>query len=222
MELGVVVLVPQGAECQAVKRGLRRERQAEVMAIPAGLEPVQNWLAKQADLRSVDRVIVMGLCGGLRDDLAIGDAVVYTSCQNFAQQSWQCKVVSFGNAKSVKAISSNKIIATPQEKRFIREKYGCDVVDMEGTAILAFFAALNIPVTMLRVVSDDAAGDIPDLSAAIDPNGKLQGRQLAIGLIKEPRKGLRLLRGAIVGLRALAKLAGSIGGFGSAQPPIDG
>jgi nucleoside phosphorylase len=208
--LGVVILVPQGAEFQAVKRGIGRSERL-IVAIPAGLQPVQNFLAQQQwDTRSVDRVYVLGLCGGLNPDLAIGDAVVYASCQNFAQQFWQCESDEFNNAKSVKAISSNKIIATAKEKRFIREKYGCDVVDMEGTAILAYFAGLNIPVTMLRVVSDTAAGDIPDLSAAIDSNGKLQSRQLAIGLIKEPRKGLRLVRGAIVGLRALEKLAGAL------------
>jgi nucleoside phosphorylase len=211
--LGLLVLVPQGAEFQAVKWGLGQRRQVAVVPIPAGLQPVQNWLLRYRDdavIRSADRVIVMGLCGGLRPDLAIGDAVICASCQNFAQQVWQCETDGFGNAKLVKAISSNKVIATAMEKRFIREKYGCDIVDMEGTAILAFFAALNIPVTMLRVVSDDGSGDIPDLSAAIDLNGKLQGRQLTIGLIKEPKKGLRLVRGAIVGLRSLEKLSGVV------------
>jgi Phosphorylase superfamily len=217
--LSVVVLVPQGAEYQAVKRGWGKRRQVSIVPIPAGLQAVQNWLIQYRDdpvIRSTDRVIVMGLCGGLRPDLAIGDAVIYASCQNFAQRFWkcetkrQCNTDIVSNAKSVKAISSNKVIATVKEKQFIREKYGCDVVDMEGAAILAFFEPLNIPVTMLRVVSDDGAGDIPDLSAAIDPNGKLQGRQLAIGLIKEPKKGLRLVRGAIVGLRALEKLAGVV------------
>jgi hypothetical protein len=208
------VLVPQGAEFQAVKRGLAKRRQVvAVVPIPAGLQPVQNWLIKyrnDAVMRSTDRVIVMGLCGGLRHDLAIGDAVIYTSCQNFAQQVWQCETGGFGNAKLVKAISSNKVVATVPEKRFIREKYGCDAVDMEGTAILEFFAALNIPVAILRVVSDDVATDIPDLSAAIDKNGKLRGRQLAVGLIREPRKGLRLVRGALVGLWALEKFASSV------------
>ncbi len=207
----MVILAPQGAEFQAVKRGIGRSA-CLIVAIPAGLQPVQNFLAQQQwDVRSIDRVYVLGLCGSLTADLAIGEAVVYASCQNFAQQVWQCEAVTIANAKSVRAISSNKVIATVTEKRFIRERYGCDVVDMEGTAVLAYFAALAIPVTIVRVVSDDAAGDIPDLSAAIDQNGKLQSGKLAIGLIKEPRKGLRLVRGAIVGLRALEKVAGAIG-----------
>jgi nucleoside phosphorylase len=211
--LSLLVLVPQGAEYQAVKRGLAKRRQMSVVPIPAGIQPVQAWLVKYRDdavIRSADRVIVMGLCGGLRHDLAIGDAVIYTSCQNFAQQVWQCESHILINAKSVQAISSNKVIATVAEKQFIREKYGCDVVDMEGAAILAFFAARHIPVTMLRVVSDDGTTDIPDLSTAIDANGKLQGRQLAIELLREPRKGLRLVRGALVGLRALARFAGVV------------
>ncbi len=174
---------------------------------------MQNWLVKYRDdavRRSADRVIVMGLCGGLRRDLAIGDAVIYASCQNFAQQFWQCNDDIVSRAQSVKAISSNKVIATTTEKQFIREKYGCDVVDMEGTAILAFFEPFAIPVTMLRVVSDDVTGDIPDLSAAIDQNGTLQARQLAIGLMREPRKGLRLVLGALRALWALAQLAGGV------------
>ncbi len=208
-----MILVPQGAECQAVRRGLARSTNfaGTIVAIPAGLLPVQRFLVQQGwAAQSIDRVLVLGLCGGLTPELAIGDAVIYTSCQNFAQQVWQCESVTIDQAKLVKAISSSKVIATAVEKQFVREQYGCDVVDMEGTAILEYFARLSIPVTIGRVVSDDAAGDIPDLSAAIDADGKLQSGKLAIGLMQEPKKGWRLVQGAIVGLRSLERLAGAL------------
>jgi hypothetical protein len=211
--MGIVCLVPQGAEYQSVQRGLGDRSDVQVIAIPAGLQPVRSWLAARSDdppWQSAQHIIVMGLCGALDPALKIGDRVSYTTCQNLENQIWQCAPSSSFNAKPVKAINTNTVIATQVEKQALRSRSGCDVVDMEGTAVLEFFQNSHIPVTMLRVVSDDAHSDIPDLSAAIDPNGKLQSSQLAIAMLKAPLKGLRLIRGATIGLRRLEKFATEI------------
>jgi Phosphorylase superfamily len=213
--MGIVVLVPQGAEYQAVKRGLPDRSDFTLIAIPAGLQPVRSFLAERsrdALWSSVQQVIVMGLCGALNPVLQVGDRVLYQTCQNTSNQLWQCKYDLNVNAKLVKAVNTNIVIASKIDKQALRSRSGCDVVDMEGIAILEFFQNLNIPVTILRVVSDDAAGDIPDLSSAIDAQGKLRAGKLAIGMIKEPRKAIRLIRGAQAGLRVLSGLAGDLRG----------
>ncbi|MBE9030019.1 phosphorylase [filamentous cyanobacterium LEGE 11480] len=218
--MGLVVLVPQGAEYQAVQRGLRQVPQADrdianldIVAIPAGLQPIRNFLDRQPDnsvVRSAIRVLVMGLCGSLDPALAVGDAVMYQSCQDSSQSVWQCDTEISSNAKRVKGVCSDRLIATAADKQLLRAQSGCDVVDMEGTAILEFFDSRKIPVTVLRVVSDNATGDIPDLSGAIDRDGNLQSVPLAIGLIRSPLKGLRLIRGALRGLKALTQLAATV------------
>ncbi|NEP80773.1 MAG: hypothetical protein F6K17_09895 [Okeania sp. SIO3C4] len=42
-----------------------------------------------------------------------------------------------------------------------------EVVDMEGFAILNFFANLSVSVAMVRVVSDDCYHDLPNISSAV-------------------------------------------------------
>jgi nucleoside phosphorylase len=191
-----------------------------IVAIPAGLQPVQHFLTTEghdAALRSATAVIVMGLCGGLNRDLAVGDAVIYASCeaaapQNSYQWFWPCATLAhhaqlLEQAQVVRAISCDRVITTAEEKRALHAKSHADVVDMEGTAILEYFVPLQIPVAMLRIVSDDAAGDIPDLVGAIDAQGKLRPLPLAIAMLKAPLKAIRLIRGALRGLQALEQLA---------------
>jgi Phosphorylase superfamily len=223
MDLNALVLVPQGAEFQAVKKGLGRSSNRfesngfELVAIPIGIDPVTQFLsqfwAESDDRRSpighhdYSQVIVMGLCGSLSPDLAVGDAVVYQCCQSLNQSNWQCHPIAIPHTKLVKGFTSDRVICTATEKQELQRSTGCQVVDMEGTAILQFFAPWNIPVTILRVVSDDLAGDLPDLAGAIDAQGNLQPLSLARKMIQQPIAAMRLIRGSMRGLDRLRQLA---------------
>jgi Phosphorylase superfamily len=221
------ILVPQGAEYQAVCRGLSSVTDTlkpNVLAIPVGGKSVTTYLQKNQENfselnHSLSRVLVMGLCGSLNPCYSVGDIVLYENClelgndtslfkacePNFNSQLYsqlphpQCRLF-------VKALTSDRVISTASEKRHLGGRLGVDVVDMEGFAVLDFFHQAAIDVAMLRVVSDDCHHDIPDLSSAINSDGSLQPIPLAIAMLRQPIAATRLIRGSLRGLKVLEQV----------------
>jgi nucleoside phosphorylase len=107
----------------------------------------------------------------------------------------------------VKGLTSDRVISLAAEKQNLHQKFGVDVVDMEGFALLEFFQNLNVSIAMLRVVSDDAVHDIPDLTTAISTEGKIQPLPLVSTFIRQPLAAARLIRGSLQGLKILERLA---------------
>jgi nucleoside phosphorylase len=199
-----IVLVPQGAEYKAVQRGLIQTSSIAVRAIPVGIDPVTRWLKTQAI--EADLILVMGLCGALAPDLQAGDAVVYTCCQTPAGEVWPMIEGFEALGRVVRGVTSDRILTTAQEKREFAHLG--DVVDMEGIAIARAFPGRT---AMLRVVSDSADQDLPDLSGAISSEGKLLAWPMAKAMIKQPQLSLGLIRGSLGALKMLEKLAEGLG-----------
>ena len=78
-----VIIVPQGAESQAVKKGLKNLKiQAPlIIAIPMGVKQIEETLLKQKFWQARPKnVLMMGLCGSLSPQHSVGDAVLYQDC----------------------------------------------------------------------------------------------------------------------------------------------
>lgn len=214
------IFVPQGSEYKAVCRGLSRVtgQTPKIVAVPVGIKPLTKYLQQwQRQEYFTDgqqpRVVVMGLCGSLTPRYHVGDVVLYESC--IYQQQWQLCDRTFTTElhsalktqhpalNLVKSLTSDRVICSATEKRYLGETLGADVVDMEGFAALKFFNGMGAAVAMLRVVSDDCHHDIPDLTAAINADGSLQPLPLAWNLLRQPIAATRLIRGSLRGLKVL-------------------
>ena len=217
-----VILVPQGAEYQAVCRGLTRVATPKplVMPIPVGPEPVTRYLERwQETGHSLNtpqpRVLLVGLCGSLSPDYKIGDIVLYQDCVYASNPSGKLLQTCNGDLTSwlhhklkdkaslVRAITSDRLIYSVDEKRQLGQMYGADVVDMEGFAVSEILKKAGVAVAMLRVISDNCQHNIPDLSSALSSDGSLQTLPLAIGLLRQPLAATRLILGALRGLKVL-------------------
>ncbi|MBE9005617.1 phosphorylase [Fortiea sp. LEGE XX443] len=214
------ILVPQGAEYKAVCRGLHQTTGAipTVLSIPVGMQPLTKCLQQwQKQQQSPSKVLVMGLCGSLRQRYAVGDMVLYQHC-TYQGQVQECDRTLTTQLYSrlhkkvslVKGLTSDRIIWSATEKSYLGETSDSDVVDMESFAALKFFQQIGVAVAVLRVVSDDCQHDIPDLTAAISPDGSLQTVPLAWGLIRQPLAATRLIRGSLQGLKVLETLTQSL------------
>ncbi len=160
----------------------------------------------------------MGLCGSLSPHLAVGDIVLYQACVYAANGS--TPLLNFCDDELttslhhklkeqvalVKALTSDRIIVSAQEKRHLAQLYDTEVVDMEGFAALEVLSSAGIAVSMVRVVSDDTHHNLPNLTSAISPEGSLQPLPLAMGMIRQPIAAARLIRGAVRSLQVLQEV----------------
>ena len=216
------ILVPQGAEYQAVCRGLSRVNSPKplVLPIPIGCMPLTKYLEKLQEAGhffkdSQPRILLMGLCGSLSPHNAIGDVVVYRECvyestlSESRLQPCDGKLTTLlqnklkERASFVRGLTSDRLIYSAAEKHHLGQLYNTDVVDMEGFAALDVLSELGVAVAMVRVISDDSHHNLPNLTAAISPDGSLVPLPLAMGMIRQPIAATRLIRGAIQGLRVL-------------------
>jgi Phosphorylase superfamily len=223
------IFVPQGAEFKAVQRGLKRSGAVESMmlyATPMGPQPtgqfLEQWLQKNrtqlGDGPSVlDRpsVLLVGLCGSLTVQLNVGDRVLYQSCidgrlppsvpvlpcDEPLLQALQERLSS--SVTQVTGLMCDRLVHLATQKAALAQQYPAEVVDMEGYAFLEALQSTDMKVGMLRVVSDDAQHDVPDLAAAMTETGELNPLALASSMIRQPQRALRLIRGSLTGLKQL-------------------
>ena len=186
----------------------------DVKAIPMGIIPLRRYLAGFSNY-SGTRILLMGLCGALQANYRIGDIVLYQDCL-YQDHLKECDRTLLAEISSllgdrvslVKGLTSDRLIWSAAEKRHLGETSTADVVDMEGFAALEFFNTTKLAI--LRVVSDDCRYDIPNLTAAISPDGALQPWSLARGLISQPLAATRLISGSLQGLQVLQQVTTSL------------
>ncbi len=205
------------------------------MALPVGPEPVSMLLQEWCQNNPLNgglpeqAVLIMGLCGSLRADLGVGTPVIYRGCVDGRRPSSAPRLACDGPLKmhlaadldliEVVALTCDRIIYQAQEKQTLATQYGADIVDMEGYTALETLQKHNIPVTTLRVVSDDVEHDLPNLSHAISPEGQLQPLPMAISMIRQPVGALRLIRGSLKALKILEQLAYSVAKAAAVSEP---
>ena len=224
------ILVPQGAERAAVRRGLQRARvELPTIAIPIGPTPVKQYLNTHfvplmAGPQPPQRVLLTGLCGSLTPQLAIGDRVVGQTCIPFAappaepspsapltfdrqlsQAILQKLQREHGDRPiaSVTGLSGDRMIFQAAEKQQLGQRYDSQAIEMEGFAVLEVLSQRQVNVAMLRVVSDGCDRDLPNLNDAIDERGHLVPIALTLGLLRQPRRAADLIRGSQVALKVL-------------------
>lgn len=217
------IFVPQGAEFKAVQQGLKRSGAADTVllyATPMGPNPTQHYLdqwiqTERQHLGDAPSVLLVGLCGSLTTRLGVGDRVLYQSCidgrvapsvpdlhcDEFLLQALQERLSS--SVTQVTGLMCDRLVHLATQKAILAGQYPTQVVDMEGYAFLQALQSTEIKVGMLRVVSDDAQHDVPDLAAAMTETGALNPFALASSMIRQPRRALRLIQGSLAGLKQL-------------------
>ncbi|MGB7088236.1 MAG: phosphorylase [Phormidesmis sp.] len=208
-----IVLAPAGAEYKAVKRALKRVKAApQLVAIPAGPQGVKQFLEAQKEQLSGKRILLMGLGGSLSPKYAVGDGVAIAHIWNGfgIEEKFECdRTLTTQISQQLgiaigDGVTCDRVITTAVEKKRLGDRYSADVVDMEGAVLVSELP--EAAVAILRVVSDDCGGDLPDISGAIAEDGSLQPIQIALSFIKNPLSAIRFIRGSLEGLKALEDL----------------
>lgn len=213
------IVVPQGAEYHAVCRGLAKAKidSIQVIAIPLGVKQISQVFSDYSEpINSSTNVLIMGLCGGLSDCHHVGDSVLVTSCQDLSHQLVHLDAKLTGELQQklsinlVAGLTSDRVITRAREKLILAQEYFVSIVEMEGYSYVRKLQRQGIAVAMLRVVSDDLCGDIPDLNQAIDSQGNLKTLPMAIALSKQPLAAIKFIRNSLAGLKALEQITAQL------------
>lgn len=213
------IVIPQGAEYQAVCRGLPKSglAQIQIITIPIGTKNLAQVLTSYSkQLSQAKKVLMMGLCGSLKVAYQIGDGVVVKSCQDLGNNQVNLdseltnKIQDLLSVDLVAGLTSDRIITKAREKQKLSQQYPVSIVEMEGYNYIMQLQQQGLSVAMLRVVSDDLTGDIPDLSNAIDHQGNIKTMAMAIAFSKQPVAAMRLIRGSLTGLKVLEQITAKL------------
>ncbi|PZV21304.1 MAG: phosphorylase [Snowella sp.] len=218
----LLILVPQGAEYQAIVGVIKNNPHSPViLAIPVGRLAVtrylQDWRQNNPKFFPAG-VILMGLGGSLSAEFGLGQVVVLESCLNYQndqanQEQYSDRILTdwveqkLGRKiRRVQGLTSDRVITDATEKQALGKRFNCQVVEMEGSAVLSFFRQLGIPATIIRVISDEVGQSLPDLSKIYNNQGQLNAIALSLALGKQPIAGYKLIVGSLKSLKTLNKI----------------
>jgi nucleoside phosphorylase len=200
------MLVPRGAEADAVRRA---RPAARVVELPAGAASARAL----PEFEDGETVVVMGLCGGLWR-LKAGDVAIYARVVDAAHTiHLEPDLIdeltgALPRAVVANACTTRRVITTVDARTALAQRFNADVVDMEGTHLAEALGARGVRFAMVRVVSDDAGRDLPPIEDAIDAQGRMQPMPVALAFAKKPLAAfafVRDVRGALATLTETAR-----------------
>jgi len=207
--------------------GLTREAEIAgtdgVIAIAGGGD--STGLAKKLDALHGDitGVISIGLGGALSPHLKVGDVVIGERVIAGAEihpcdSKWRVLLAArTGSAHQGAITGSDSVIASAAAKAALfHASGGALVVDMESQVAARFAARRNLPLAVLRVISDDASHALPPAAlVAMQPDGGIAISRVLWSLAKNPLQLPALIRTGKGSSKAFAELLrcrGRLGG----------
>jgi nucleoside phosphorylase len=201
-----MILVPNGPEHSAVRRGCSGSKaSASVLAVPAG-----RASASALERASGSSFVILGLCGALDPALRVGEAVVCESVSSDGatiafDAAFTAEIASATGARAGRALTVDHVVAGRGERAALFGSSGAAIVEMEGFYLARSLLERGCTVAMLRIVSDDASYDLPDIAGAVGADGTLRPLALLGAFVRAPRSAVRFIGDARRGLAALER-----------------
>ncbi len=158
--------------------------------------------AKRVNIGEATLVISAGFCGALDPKWKVGDVCI----SSFSRDAEALRSGA-RELHPAKLVTVSRIVATPAEKRRLREQTGADIVDMEAEHLRVLCEARKIPFLAVKAVSDSSDTVLsPDLVRLL-ANGKVSIPRTLLAIVRRPAILLEFRRLARDTSRAAANLA---------------
>lgn len=176
-----------------------------VSAVAGGGDRVRlEAVLELAFARGALALVSFGLAGGLDDaaipgTFVIAEAVVTPSGRILADAAWSAQLAQkLPGALRGDIAGVDTIVATPAEKRALRQSIGACAIDMESHVVAAFAAAHGVPFAVLRVIADPVHRALaPAATQGMRPDGAVDRLAVLSSLLRNPGQVPALTRTAL-------------------------
>ncbi len=148
-----------------------------------GRQRAQRALAEIAERYDLKEIISIGYAGALDPSLEVGDLVVADKVIEMDSSRPDGDMKSYSLDKEIFntiagdhgkiLLTVDRVAATPQEKKKLREKYSAVAVDMETSALAEEAKARNLSFISVRAITDTADQELIDCAHLLADDGEV-------------------------------------------------
>jgi adenosylhomocysteine nucleosidase len=153
-----------------------------------GAMPARRAAEAVIALFNPEVIYSVGFAGALVSQLKVGDVILPR------------RVINAGDGSSVSLNASDGVlvsfgsVASPDQKRKLRDSFGAQAVDMEAASVLRAADAHAIRFGAIKAISDDADFDFPATERFVDAEGRFSEARFALFAALRPWLWGRVLR----------------------------
>jgi len=155
-----------------------------------GCDRARRALAEIAERYDLKEIISIGYAGALDPALKVGDVVVADQVVYYeTMKSYSLDGELLGTMPEVRGgtlLTVDSVVATPPEKKALREKYSAVAVDMETFALAEETQARNLPFASVRAITDTAEQELIDCSHLVEADGDVSKLKAGWHILTHP------------------------------------
>jgi adenosylhomocysteine nucleosidase len=173
----------QGVPVVLGRSGMGRDRARQAL-----VEIAEKWDLKE--------VVSIGYAGALDPSLEVGDLVVAdkvievgSSRPDGNMKSYSLDKEIFNTTAAVRQrilLTVDRVAATPQEKKQLKEKYSAVAVDMETSALAEEAQARKLSFVSARAITDTADQELIDCAHLVAENGDVSKLKTGWHILTHP------------------------------------
>ena len=155
-----------------------------------GCDSAKLALAEIAGKYDLECVISIGYAGALDPALQVGDLVVadqvvhYETLKSYPLD--EALISTMPEARRGTLLTVDEVVATPPEKKALREKYSAAAVDMETSALAEEAQARHLPFASVRAITDTASQELIDCSHLVAEDGDVSKLKAGWHILTHP------------------------------------
>lgn len=132
-------------------------------------------------------VVAAGYAGGLSPQFGRGEVVVASQVIDEHETTWRTSIpAELGDVPCGTLLTWPRVVAMASEKQHLGKQYQALMVDMESAAIVDHCAHQQVPVAVVRAITDDCDTSLSPRLASLLGSGTLTPRQALVALVRHP------------------------------------
>lgn len=173
----------QGVPVVLVRTGMGRDRARRAL-----VEVAEKWDLKE--------VISIGYAGALDPSLEVGDLVVADLVMELDSSRPEDDTKTFSLEKEIFnpatdvhkriLLTVDRVAATPQEKKKLKEQYSAVAVDMETSALAEEAQTRDLAFVSVRAITDTANQELIDCAHLVEENGEVSKMKAGWHVLTHP------------------------------------